>query len=232
MNKILRLGLTTLALLFVFNAFAVTETKAQIVNKILDTMDAHYKALSSLQANVKMDKYNAQLDEHDVTEGTVKYVPQKDLKENAALVRIDWTKPVQESLAVVNKEYVLYRPRLGQALVGKVDKAQGSAKSNSALAFINMSKAQLKANYNVKYLGEEKVGGTPVWHLELTPKTKTTYKLADVWVDGNGMPIQMRVTENNNDATTVFLSNLDKNKTLNAKIFVINLPKGTKKLEG
>ena len=85
----------------------------------------------------------------------------------------------------------------------------------------------------MKYLGEEKVGdGTLTWHLELTPKIKTTYKVADIWVDGNGMPIQMRITENNNDATIVFLSNLVKNQTLNAKTFVINLPKGTKKLEG
>ncbi|MDQ3133093.1 MAG: outer membrane lipoprotein carrier protein LolA [Acidobacteriota bacterium] len=230
MSKFLRFGLTTLALLFVFNIFAVTETKAQIVNKILDTMDAHYKALSSLQANVKMNKHNAQLGENDVIEGTVKYLP---LKGRDALVRIDWMKPVQESLAVVNKEYVIYTPRLGRAIVGKVDKAQGSAKSNSALAFMNMSKAQLKANYNMKYLGEEKVGdGTLTWHLELTPKIKTTYKVADIWVDGNGMPIQMRVTENNNDSTTVFLSNLIKNQTLNTKVFVIPLPKGTKKLEG
>lgn len=230
MNKFLRFGLTTLALIFVFNAFAVVETKAQVLNKILDTMDAHYKALSSLQANVKMDKYNAQLDEHDVTEGTTKYLP---LKGRDALVRIDWTKPVVESLAVVNKEYVIYTPRRGQAIIGKVDKAKGSAKSNSALAFMNMSKAQLKANYNVKYIGQETVsGGIQTWHLELTPKTKTSYKLADIWVDGDGMPIQMRVTENNNDSTTILLSNLRKNETLNTKIFVIDLPKGTKKLEG
>ncbi|HEY0657992.1 MAG TPA: outer membrane lipoprotein carrier protein LolA [Pyrinomonadaceae bacterium] len=231
MSKFLRFGLTTLALIFVFNAFAVVETKAQgHVNEVLNRMDAHYRALSSLQANVKMDKYNAQLDEHDYTEGLAKYLP---LKGRDALVRIDWTKPVKESLAVVNKEYVLYRPRLQQALVGKVDKAQGNAKSNSALAFMNMSKAQLKDNYNIKYIGKESVsGGISTWHLELTPKLKTSYKLANIWVDGNGMPIQMRVTENNNDATTVLLSNLVKNETLNTKIFVINLPKGTKKLEG
>ena len=230
MNKFLRFGLTTFALIFVFNAFAVIETKAQILNKILDTMDAHYKVLSSLQANVKMDKYNSQLGEHDITEGTTKYLP---VKGRDAYVRIDWTKPMQESLAVVGKEYVLYRPRLNQALVGKVDKAQGSAKSNSALAFMNMSKVQLKANYNVKYLGEEKVDGKiPTWHLELTPKTKSSYKLADIWVDGDGMPIQMRVTENNNDATTILLTNLKKNITLKANVFTINLPKGTKKLEG
>ena len=230
MNKFLRFGLTTFALIFVFNAFAVIETKAQILNKILDTMDAHYKVLSSLQANVKMDKYNSQLGEHDVTEGTTKYLP---VKGRDAYVRIDWTKPMQESLAVVGKEYVLYRPRLKQALVGKVDKAQGSAKSNSALAFMNMSKVQLKANYNVKYLGEEKVDGKiPTWHLELTPKTKSSYKLADIWVDGDGMPIQMRVTENNNDATTILLTNLKKNLTIPAIFFQINLPKGTKRIEG
>jgi outer membrane lipoprotein-sorting protein len=193
-------------------------------------MDAHYRALTSLQATVKMDKYNAQLDEHDLTEGTAKYLP---LKGRDALVRIDWTKPVEESLAVVNKRYVLFRPRLGQAIVGKVEKAQGNAKSNSALAFMNMSKAQLKANYNVKYIGQETVaGGIQTWHLELTPKVKTSYKIADIWVDGNGMPIQMRVTENNNDSTTILLSNLDKNSTIPTNVFQINLPKGTKQIEG
>lgn len=227
MNKFLRFGLTAFALMFTFSAFAA-ETNAQVLNKILDTMDAHYKALSSLQANVKMDKYNSQIDERDMSEGRVKYLP---LKGRDALVRIDWTKPLEESLAVVNKEYVIYKKRLGQAIIGKVDKAQGSAKSNSALAFMNMSKAQLKANYNVRYIGQENVdGGVPTWHLELTPKTKMSYKSADIWVDGNGMPIQMKVTENNNDVTTVLLSNLVKNATLNTKVFVIDLPKGTKEL--
>ncbi|MCU1288960.1 MAG: hypothetical protein JWN60_1189 [Acidobacteria bacterium] len=217
--------------MLVFNMFAVTETKAQgAINEILNRMDAHYRALTSLQATVKMDKYNAQLDEHDLTEGTAKYLP---LKGRDALVRIDWTKPVEESLAVVNKRYVLFRPRLGQAIVGKVEKAQGNAKSNSALAFMNMSKAQLKANYNVKYIGQETVaGGIQTWHLELTPKVKTSYKIADIWVDGNGMPIQMRVTENNNDSTTILLSNLDKNSTIPTNVFQINLPKGTKQIEG
>lgn len=230
MSKFFRSAAASFALMFVFGAFAAVETNAQVLNKILDTMDAHYKALSSLQANVVMSKYNAQIDERDTTEGTVKYLP---LKGRDALVRIDWTKPLEESLAVVNKQYVIYKKRAGQAIIGKVDKAQGSAKSNSALAFMNMSKAQLKANYNVKYIGQETVaGGIQTWHLELTPKTKMNYKSANLWVDGNGMPIQMKVTENNDDVTTVLLSNLKKNGTLNAKDFIINLPKGTKELKG
>jgi outer membrane lipoprotein-sorting protein len=230
MNKFLRFGLTALTLMFVFSLFAA-EIKAQgVLNDILKRMDDHNKALTSLQADVKMSKYNSQLDVNDITSGTAKYLP---LKNRDALVRIDWSSPVQESLAVVNKEYVLFRPRLNQYIAGKVDNAKSSGKgANNALAFMNMSKQQLKTNYTVKYLGEEKVSGNiPTWRLELTPKNKTSYKVAELWVDGNGMPIQTRVVENNNDTTTILLSNMQKNVTLKADVFRINV-KGARRIEG
>ncbi len=231
MKSFTRTSLATLALVLFFNAFAVVETKAQLQG-ILNRMDEHNKALSSLQSSVKMVKYNSQLDESDVYEGTAKYVP---LKKSDPLVRIDWTKPTQESLAVVNKQYIVYRPRLGQAIIGKVDSAKSSGKgANNALAFINMSKDELKANYTIKYLGEEKVsGGTPTWRLELTPKTAGNYKIAELWVDGNGMPIQAKVSETNNDSTTIFLSGIKKNVSINTKVFEIAFPKkSTKIIEG
>jgi outer membrane lipoprotein-sorting protein len=59
MKKNLRFGLTALTLMFVFGLFAATETKAQLQN-ILNTMDTHNKLLKSLQADVKMGKYNSQ----------------------------------------------------------------------------------------------------------------------------------------------------------------------------
>jgi len=209
MRKFVKLGLTALALMFVFNAIAVRETRAQgILNEILKRMDEHQKALTSLQSSVTMDKYNVQIDTHDISEGSVMYLP---IKGRDALVRIDWVRPVQETLSVVNKQYVLFRPRLGQALTGKVDDKSKNTKGTSALGFMNMSKQQLNANYAVKYLGQENVsGGAQTWHLELTPKTAQNYKSAELWVDGNGMPIQAKVIENNNDSTTVLLSNLQK----------------------
>jgi outer membrane lipoprotein-sorting protein len=232
MKNFLKFSFSALAMMFLFSAVAVTETKAQAgpLGEILKRMDDHNKALTSLKASVVMEKYNSQLDESDVSEGTAMYVPQKGRN---AYVRIDWTKPVVESLAVVNKEYVLYRPSLKQAIVGKIDNAKGSPKANNAFAFINMSKEQLKANYNIQYVGQEKInGGIPTWHILLTPKTTANYKTADLWVDGNGMPIQAKVTETNNDTTTVQLSGLEKNKNIDGKIFSINPPKGTKIVKG
>lgn len=230
MKLFLRLNLTAIFMLLFFSAAVVTETKAQgPLNEILKRMDAHNKALTSLQADVKRDVFNSQLGEHDITEGTTKYLP---LKGKNALVRIDWTKPVQESLAVVNKQYIIYRPRLKQALIGNVDSAKSGGKgANNALAFMNMSKEQLKANYYIKFMGKESVsGGTETWHLELTPKAAANYKSAELWVDANGMPIQAKVIESNNDSTTIFLSGIQKNVSINTKVFVIEYPKKETKI--
>jgi outer membrane lipoprotein-sorting protein len=208
-----------------FGFAAASDSQAQVVREILKRMDDHYQKLSSLRAGVKMDKFNSQLGEHDLSEGTTIYIPQKG---RDAAFRVNWTKPQEESLSVVNKKYVIYRPKLNQAYVGTVSKAQNSAKANSALAFMNMSRAQLQDNFTVNYLGQENVSATPTWHLKLIPKTAASYKTAELWVDGNGMPIQAKVTENNNDTTTVLLFDLQPNVSIRASEIPIKLPKGVK----
>ena len=230
MKRSLRVSLVAISAVFIAMSSSV-ETPAQgVLGQILKRMEINYQGLKTLRADVKMDKFNAQLGEHDpLTEGVVTYVPQKG---RDAIFRIDWQKPVQESLAVVNKEYVMYRWNSTQAIKGKVSQGQKNAKANNALSFINMSKAQLQANYNIAYLGQENVGAVPTWHLELIPKTANNFKKADLWVDGNGMPIQARVTENNSDTTTILLSNLQKNVSINVAEIPIKLPKKIKIIQG
>jgi outer membrane lipoprotein-sorting protein len=231
MNKFLRFGFMAIALVFFFNAVAVTETKAQIVlNEILKRMEAHRAALQTMQSEVTMVKTDALLGESDTYQGTVKYIPGKT--ENNMYIRIDWTKP-DEKLAVVKTKYVLYRPPINQAIVGEVKQAKNSANAGGALAFMSMSKAQLKANYSYKYLGEATLSnGAKTVHLELTPKTAQKYKSAELWVDFDGMPLQMKIVEKNGDSTTVLLSKVNKNITLDPNAFNINLPKNTKVVKG
>ena len=197
-----------------------------ILNEILSRMDAHNKSLTSLRANATMVQVNSQLGVADTTEGTVAYLP---IRGKNPAVRVDWSRPKKETLAAIDKQYVMYRPELAQAYTGSTDSAKGNAKAGSALAFMSMSKAQLKQNYSMKYLGEATLAnGTKTWHLELTPTARTSYKSAEVWVDGNGMPIQSKVTEHNIDSTTVLLSNLQKNVKIDRSSFKVDLPKGTK----
>ena len=195
-------------------------------------MDDNNKSLVSLKSDIKMAKHDSVLKETDILEGSLSYKPGKS--ESAIFVRIDWVKPAEESLAVANGQYVLYRPRTKQAIVGKVDGVKSkNSKAGGALAFMSMSKAQLTANYDVKYAGDETVNnGANTFHLVLTPKTATSYQTADLWVDGNGMPVQVRIVEKNNDTTTVMLSNVQRNATVNGSVFKISPPKGTAIVQG
>lgn len=230
MKSFIKSGFAAIAITIFFNAFAISEAKANPLNEILKRMETNRTSMKTLRSNVTMVKYNDQLKESDTTEGTAIYMPSKG---KDAYVRIDWTKPVQETLAVVNGEYVLYRPRLKQAITGNAKNAKGNGKANNALAFMNMSKEQLKASYTIKYLGQENVsGGTLTWHLELTPKGASNFKSADLWVDGNGMPIQAKVVESNRDSTTVLFTRMEKNASIKADQFKVKLPKDTKIVKG
>ncbi len=201
------------------------------MNKFLSRMEAHRKRLVTLKAKIEMAKYNSQLDsDDDLTEGKIIYVAGKSERE--IYVRLDWIKP-EESLSIVKDAYTLYRPRLKQVYIGKVDKAKNSAKAGNALSFMNMSSAQLKKNFTFTLLSEnERVkNGTSTVHIELTPKIKTNYKTAEVWIDTDGMPIQIKVTEHNNDSTTILLSNLVKNEQIDVKVLTVEYPSTIKPIK-
>ena len=193
-------------------------------------MDVNNKALQSMTANVTMSKHNPQLNTTDVSQGNTSYLPKT--AKRVMYVRINWTKPMDEQISVIGDAYELYRPRLNQVITGKVNKASNSAAAGGALSFMSMSKEQLKTNYDVVYLGEEQVeGGTATWHLQLTPKTASSYKSAELWVDKDGMPRQAKIIEQNSDSTTVLISNITKNVTLKGDIFKLNYPKSVKKIK-
>jgi outer membrane lipoprotein-sorting protein len=224
--------ITFFAAFFVFftGVLSVSETSAQPIRAILKRMDEHNKSLTSLRADVTMVKHNPQLNVSDTSFGATSYLPASGKR--GRYVRIDWTKPVQEHISVIGESYELYRPRLNQVIVGQVGKAKNNASVGGALSFMNMNKKQLEANYDIVYLGEEKIsGGISTWRLQLTPTVATSYKIAELWVDADGMPRQAKIVEQNNDTTTVLLSNLKKNLTLNGSIFKLDYPKNAKKIK-
>lgn len=211
-NYFLYLGLV----LSFLSASAATASAQGPLGQILNRMDAHNKALKSVQADVTMLKFNPQLNITDTYKGSTSYLPNAKGKR---YMRLDWASPRVEQISVIGDDYKLLKPNQKQAYVGNVKKAKTSASAGNALGFMNMNKEQLKANYNVVYLGEE----NSTWRLQLTPKAQANYKSAELWIDGNGMPIQAKVFEVNGDTTTVILSNVRKNIVIDAKIFELDI---------
>ena len=218
----LRLVLTTIGVVVVLVAFSACDEKEK---EIFKRMENHSKSLQSFRANIRLETFNSQIGETDVSEGDLVYV---QLKDKFGL-RIDWTKPIAESLFMINKSVLLYRPRLNTAYQGKVEKTKYSVSINDGLAFFRFSKEYLKANYNVKNLGEEKINnGISTWHLKFTPKTTRDYKSVEVWVDGNGALNQVKVIQKNNDSIKVMFTKIKLNVTVRGNEFVPKYPKTTK----
>ncbi|MEP7076317.1 MAG: outer membrane lipoprotein carrier protein LolA [Acidobacteriota bacterium] len=225
-------GLAVVALMLVLSIFESTSAYSQRkpLDEALKRLDDNYKGLTTLRAKVTMDKYVSQTGDHDISEGSIMLLP---LKGRDPAFRVDWTKPANESLSVFDGKYTIWRSSQKQAIQGSISKAKNSAAAGNAFAFMNMSKAQLKEDYELSYVALEKVsGGTLAWHIQLVPRTAMRYKIADVWIDADGFPVQARFVEKNNDSTTVLLTGPKKNAVIKVKDIEIRLPSGIERIKG
>jgi outer membrane lipoprotein-sorting protein len=208
-----------------------TNAQAGLVSSILTRMERQKQSLRTLSADISMEKYNSQLRDSDKYYGTIKYVPAGT--KSASLVRLEWNKPQHEILVVANGGYILWRPRLNQALEGKTGSVR-SANDNDVLALLNMSASQLRSRFgDFQDTYKETIwGGVSTDHLKAVPKTAASYQYIELWVDDSGLPVQTKMVEKNGDSTTMRLSNVSKNADLDKGIFDLKLDSNVKRIKG
>src|SRR5947207_3656583 len=204
---------------------------AGLVSSVLNRMERNRQSLKSLKASLSMEKYNAQLRDKENYSGWVLYVPGSGRE---ASVRIEWQRPQHEILAVSKGQYTLFRPRLNQAIVGKSGSVKGKAGAGGVLDMMYMTKQQLEAKFQpVQDVREETLwGGVSTIHLTLVPKGNASFKYAEIWVDSSGMPVQTKIVEKNDDATTMRLNGLERNLKINSDEFNLKLDSNVKIVKG
>jgi outer membrane lipoprotein-sorting protein len=204
--------------------------QAGLVSSLLNRMERSKQSLKTLRADISMEKYNAQLRDKDTYQGVVFYIPGAG---GSAFVRLEWTRPQHEILVVANGNYVLYRPRLSMAYTGRTNSIR-SEKDSDVLALMNMSAAQLRTKFGeFQDVREETLwGGVHTTHFKVFPKGAASYKYIEVWVDDGGMPVQTKMVEKNDDATTVRLTNIEKNQTIPLDQFTLKLDSSVKRVKG
>lgn len=225
MKRIVPLGLLLAILagaLIISSPKATNGQSAGLVSSVLNRMERNRQSLRSLKANLSMEKYNAQLRDKDQYVGSVLYMPASG---RDASVRIEWQKPQHEILAVSNGKFQLFRPRLNQVMVGKSGSFKGKAGAGGVLDMMYMSKQQLEARFQpVQDVKEETLwGGVSTIHLTLVPKSDSSFKYAEIWVDSSGMPVQTKIVEKNGDATTMRLSGMERNLKISSEEFNLKL---------
>jgi outer membrane lipoprotein-sorting protein len=200
---------------------------AGLVSSVLSKMEHNRQSLRSLRSGISMSKYNPQLGLEEKFTGVVSYVPRGGRNDS---VRIEWSSPQREILAVSNGQYTLFRPRLKVAYKGSAT----HQKSSSIMNMMDMSRSELQTRFEVfQDVREETLwGGVSTIHLKLVPKGREEYKYAEIWVDSSGMPVQVKWVEKNDDATTIRLVNLEKNARISDGEFTIKLDPDVKIIRG
>jgi len=228
MKRFIPVSVTALLILLSLTIVSPTNANGQaagLVSSVLARMEKNRQTLKTLRAGISMEKYNSQLRDSDNYQGIVIYVPGAGRQ---ASVRIDWSKPRREILAVQNGKYTIYRPTLKIVYTGtsnkQVDKAGG------ILSMMYMSRQQLEARFQpVKDVREETLwGGVSTIHLTLVPKGNASFKYAEIWIDSSGMPVQTKVVEKNDDSTTMRLTSLEKNVQIKSDDFNIKVDSDVK----
>ena len=201
-------------------------------SSILNRMDRAKRSLKTMRANISMVKYNSQLRDEDKYQGVVLYIPGA-AGSSSAFVRLEWMQPQHEILAVANGQYSLYRPRLGTVVEGRTGTIKGQ-KDGDVLALMNMSAAQLRTRFgDFEDQREETLwGGVWTQHFKVTPKAAASYKYMELWIDREGLPVQTKMVEKNDDSTTVRLMNVEKNQNISLDEFKLKLDGNVKHVKG
>jgi outer membrane lipoprotein-sorting protein len=232
MKKIMILAVVVgLALLFAGADRSVSaNAQAQILTGILNKMEKAHQDLKSLKAELVLERTNNQIGVTDSEFGQLLYKP--GTPKSKQRLRIDYTKPSKDILAVDGDNFVYYQPRINQAFKGQASK-YSKGKQGGFAQFItialNGSLKTASGRYDINIVKDEMVEGIMTSVLRLTPKSNDKFASIDIWVNQqNGFPVRFSGTERNGDLTMVTLKNLQLNTNVPNDAFALNLPNGTK----
>ena len=229
MKRLISSGLMLAFILSTLVIVTPTTTNGQgagLVSSVLNRLEKNRQNLKSLRAGISVSKVNSQMGYEDKYQGVVIYLPGAGRQ---ASVRIDWSSPRKEVLAVKDNKYTIYRPNQKIAYTGSANTMKDKS-AGGLMDMMNMSRGQLEARFQpVKDVREETLwGGVSTIHLTLVPKGNAGYKYAEVWIDSGGMPVQTKIVEKNDDSTTMRLTGLEKNQSISKDDFDIKLDSSVK----
>ena len=195
--------------------------------RILERMRAAQEDLETLQARLEQVKSYPQLGIEDPVEKGVLYFERGKM-------RLEIREPEVRILLVKDGKYVLYQPRIRQAISGKLE-GQGTKGlfpgllTGSADAF-----RELEKSYSASDRGDEILDGRPVHHLWFgaKPGVPVYCQEIDLFIDvALLLPVRQRCREANQSEITLTLANIERNAPLARTLFEVEIPEGVERIE-
>lgn len=195
------------------------------LDEVLANMERAARTIKTIEADMLQEKRDMQIGGKEVYSGKIFFLHDPKCDK----VRINYDRPPGQVVAVLCNEIILYQPSIKQVI--KTTR-QSQASKNQEFSFIATpykSVPELKSQYNIVYVGDERVGSGATAKLDLTPKAKSSVQKLTLWVDESSwLPIKYQVVEKSNNITTFTLGNMKTNGGLSGENFNVTWPAGTK----
>ncbi|HEU5453633.1 MAG TPA: outer membrane lipoprotein carrier protein LolA [Terriglobales bacterium] len=193
----------------------------------LKSMDRAAAGFKTAQADTEADQYSKIVNETDVQKGTIYFRRSgKDIE-----IALDITQPDQKYVVVSGGKVDMYQPKIDQVTEYNAGKNKSDVESFMVLGF-GGSGQELQKSFEVKFAGNENVGGVNTAKLELTPKAvkvRNMFNLITLWIDpARGVSVQQRFDEPSGDYRLTKYSNIKINENLNSSVFKLKTTGKTK----
>jgi outer membrane lipoprotein-sorting protein len=195
--------------------------------QILQRMRAAQEDLDSLKARVEQVKSYPQLGIDDPVErGFLYFEPGK--------VRLEIQEPEVRILAVKDGKYVLYQPRIRQAILGKLEGQGTKGLFPGLLTGSPESFVELEKSYEAQDLGEKTIDDVRAHHLSFDARSGVAVycQKIELFIDAALMlPVRQKCREANQSEITLTLSEIERNVPLAKDLFEIEIPEGVEKIQ-
>jgi len=195
--------------------------------QILDRMRTAQEGLETLQARLEQVKSYPQLGIEDpVEKGFLYFEPGK--------MRLEIQEPEVRILVVKDGKYVLYQPRIRQAISGKLEGQGTKGLFPGLLTGSAESFRELEKSYSASDRGEETLDGRRAYHLSFRarPGVAVYCQEIDLFIDrALLLPVRQKCREANQSEITLTLADIERNAPLERGLFEVEIPDGVERIE-
>jgi outer membrane lipoprotein-sorting protein len=211
-------------LILVLLAFALGADASQL---LLERMRTEQASLRTLKARLEQVKSYPQLGIEDpVEKGFLYFEPGK--------MRLEIQEPEVRILVVKDGKYVVYQPRIRQAISGKLEGQGTKGLFPGLLTGSTESFRELEKSYSASDRGEETLDERRVHHLTFRakPGVPVYCQEIDLFIDTSLLlPVRQKCREANQSEITLTLADIERNTPLERSLFEVQIPDGVERIE-
>ena len=211
-------------LILVLLSFALAADASQL---LLERMRTEQASLRTLKARLEQVKSYPQLGIEDpVEKGFLYFEPGK--------MRLEIQEPEVRILVVKDGKYVVYQPRIRQAISGKLEGQGTKGLFPGLLTGSTESFRELEKSYSASDRGEETLDERRVHHLTFRakPGVPVYCQEIDLFIDTSLLlPVRQKCREASQSEITLTLGDIERNTPLERSLFEVQIPDGVERIE-